>query len=62
MVKEAGCDLDKFKTICSSVDKLDKQPWEEVRTELITKGVTEAQADVIGKLTTFKGEPFKLLE
>ena len=31
MISEANCDLDKFKTICSSIDKLDKQPWSEVR-------------------------------
>lgn len=35
MVKLAGAPLDKFKTICSSIDKLDKQPWEEVKKELI---------------------------
>jgi len=28
----------------------------------LTKGVTEDQADIIGKLTNFKGEPHKLLE
>ncbi len=27
MVREAGCDVELFKAICSSVDKLDKQPW-----------------------------------
>jgi histidyl-tRNA synthetase len=31
MITEASCDLDKFKTICSSIDKLDKQPWSEVK-------------------------------
>ena len=51
-----------FKAICSSVDKLDKMSWADVRDELIkTKGVTEEQAEVIGKLTKFKGEPIKLL-
>ena len=28
---------------------------------MLTKGVTEEQADVIGKLTTYRGEPLKLL-
>lgn len=31
MIKEANCESDKFKTICSSIDKLDKQPWTEIR-------------------------------
>lgn len=41
MVKEAGCNPDMFKTICSSIDKLDKQPWSEVEVELKAKGVSE---------------------
>lgn len=41
MISEANCDPTKFKTICSSIDKLDKQPWAEIRKELIeTKGLT----------------------
>ena len=35
MVELAGCEKRKFKTICSSIDKLDKEPWEKVRKELI---------------------------
>lgn len=36
--------------------------WAEVRAELIsTKGVTEEQAEVIGKLTQHKGNPHQLL-
>lgn len=27
MINEAGCNPEMFKTICSSIDKLDKQPW-----------------------------------
>jgi histidyl-tRNA synthetase len=50
-----------FKTICSSVDKLDKLSWKEVQAELITKGVTQEQSDIIGKLTSFKGDPLTLL-
>ena len=41
MVQLSGCPADKYKTICSSVDKLDKEPWEDVRHELINdKGLT----------------------
>lgn len=31
VVNEAGCNNDLFKAICSSIDKLDKQSWSEVR-------------------------------
>jgi len=42
MVQMAGISQDKFKGVCSTVDKLDKVPWAEVRKELIEKkGVTE---------------------
>ena len=42
MINEAGCNPDMFKSICSSIDKLDKMSWEEVREELVkTKGVSE---------------------
>ena len=38
-----------FKAICSSIDKLDKMPWAEVKEELIkVKGVKEEQADILG--------------
>ena len=35
MVELAGCEKRKFKSICSSIDKLDKEPWEKVKKELI---------------------------
>lgn len=35
MIELAGCEKRKFKTICSSIDKLDKEPWEKVKLELI---------------------------
>lgn len=35
IVDMAGCEKRKFKTICSSIDKLDKEPWSKVREELI---------------------------
>ena len=63
MINEANCDPNMFKAICSSIDKLDKMSWADVREELIkTKGVTEEQAEVIGELTKYKGQPLKLLE
>jgi len=35
MIELAGCPKDKFKSICSSIDKLDKETWENVEKELI---------------------------
>lgn len=47
----AGAPLDKFKTICSSIDKLDKESWEDVACELINeKGV---HPDAVAKIKTF---------
>jgi histidyl-tRNA synthetase len=63
MVDLAGCEKRKFKAICSSIDKLDKEPWSKVREELVLqKGVTEEQADKLAVFVQFQGEPFKMLE
>jgi len=62
IVEMAGCESRKFKSICSSVDKLDKEPWAKVRQELVmTKGLSEQQADALGVFVEFKGEPWALL-
>lgn len=51
MFNVAGVPKDKFKTICSSVDKLDKQPWTEVKKEMCAeKGLAE---EVANKIETF---------
>lgn len=56
-----GVPMEKFRPICSSVDKLDKEPWEEVRREMVEdKGLDEAAADKIGTFVLFKGKPFEL--
>lgn len=40
----------KFRSICSSIDKLDKESWEMVRNEMTAeKGLTDEEADQIGK-------------
>ncbi|XP_063304123.1 histidine--tRNA ligase, cytoplasmic [Pelobates fuscus] len=40
----------KFRTICSSVDKLDKTPWEDVKNEMVgEKGLAPEAADLIGE-------------
>merc|ERR1719309_1277040 len=51
-----GVNADMFRTICSSVDKLDKSPWEEVRKEMVEeKGLDEESADKIGEFVRMNG-------
>jgi len=46
----------KFRTICSAVDKLDKEPWEVVRQEMVEqKGLDPAVADRIKHYVHLKG-------
>ena len=35
MMSLCGVPADKFRTICSAIDKLDKEPWEAVRREMV---------------------------
>ncbi|KAK1904334.1 Histidine--tRNA ligase cytoplasmic [Dissostichus eleginoides] len=57
MFAVCGVPDDKFRTICSTVDKLDKMPWEEVRKEMVSeKGLSEEVADQIGEYVSLKGE------
>lgn len=43
----AVCDVppEKFRTICSAIDKLDKEPWAVVREEMLEKGLEASSAD-----------------
>merc|ERR1719245_2342293 len=51
-----GVAQDMLSTICSSVDKLDKSPWEEVRKEMVEeKGLDPAAADRIGEYVRMSG-------
>merc|ERR1719244_2314028 len=51
-----GVKEDMFRTICSSVDKLDKSPWQEVRKEMVEeKGLDEESADKIGEFVRMNG-------
>lgn len=48
MFQVCGVPADKFKTICSSIDKLDKMPWDDVKQEMCKiKGLDEIVADRI---------------
>jgi len=51
-----GVAADMFRCICSSVDKLDKSPWSEVRKEMVDeKGLSEDAADRIGEYVQMSG-------
>jgi hypothetical protein len=60
MMAVAGVPADKFRPICSAVDKLDKETWENVREEMVgQKGLDPAVADKLGVMvTTPPGKPF----
>uniref|UniRef100_W5LHJ1 histidine--tRNA ligase n=1 Tax=Astyanax mexicanus TaxID=7994 RepID=W5LHJ1_ASTMX len=56
MFAVCGVPDDKFRTICSTVDKLDKMPWEEVKNEMVKeKGLSEEAADQIGEYVSMQG-------
>jgi histidyl-tRNA synthetase len=62
MLELAGVPSGKVRTVCSSIDKLDKEPWDAVRAELVgEKGVAPATADRIGVLVQRSGRPRELL-
>lgn len=57
----AGVPASKFRPICSAIDKLDKEPWSDVRAEMIhEKGLSEATADKIGEIVKLNGHPLEL--
>ncbi|KAK8738849.1 hypothetical protein OTU49_003703 [Cherax quadricarinatus] len=57
-----GVPVEKFRPICSAVDKLDKSPWEDVRKEMVDeKGLDGNVADVIGEYVKLSGKE-ELLE
>jgi histidyl-tRNA synthetase len=55
----AACKIDdpKFRTICSAIDKLDKEPWEVVYKEMLEKGLTDSEARQIGSYVERNGGP-----
>lgn len=63
MMDIAGVPTSKFRPICSAIDKLDKEPWEEVRREMVEdKGLPGPVADRIGEYVVLKGEPWEMLK
>mmetsp|Transcript_5601 Transcript_5601/g.9636 ORF Transcript_5601/g.9636 Transcript_5601/m.9636 type:complete len:452 (+) Transcript_5601:1329-2684(+) len=63
MIQLAGCEKRKFKAICSSIDKLDKEPWAVVKDELINmKGLSEEMCAKLEKFVQYKGKPWEMLQ
>ena len=62
MIQICGIPKDKFKSVCSSVDKLDKEDWKVVKEELIQKEITEEQAEKLWSFAQMKDKPSILLE
>jgi histidyl-tRNA synthetase len=62
MISLSDIQSDKFKTVCASVDKLDKEDWQVVKKELIEKGLEETQCDKLWTFVQNKNSPAKLLE
>lgn len=58
----AGCPENKFRTISSTIDKLDKEEWTKVRQEIVVeKGLTEHSADIIGEFVRINGTPSEIV-
>ena len=53
---------DLYKTVCSSVDKLDKEEWSEVKKELLQKGINEEQCNKLWSFVQLKDKPRALYE
>ncbi|GMT26052.1 hypothetical protein PFISCL1PPCAC_17349, partial [Pristionchus fissidentatus] len=50
-----GADDSQFKSVCASVDKLDKEPWEKVEEELIKeRGLSPESAARLGAFVRFR--------
>lgn len=62
MMQICGVPPEKFRTICSSIDKLDKQSFQQIRKEMVEeKGLTCETADRIETFVKEKGSPLALL-
>ncbi|XP_035267158.1 histidine--tRNA ligase isoform X2 [Anguilla anguilla] len=56
MFAVCGVPDEKFRAICSTVDKLDKVPWEDVKNEMVNeKGLAPEAADRIGEYVSLQG-------
>lgn len=61
MFELAGVPKDKIRATSSAVDKLDKAPWDEVRRELLEKGLSEEVGDRVGCYVQHSGGMSEML-
>ena len=52
---------DKIRAISAAVDKMDKREWNEVKTEMIEKGISESDAENIKQFSEINGNPNQVL-
>ena len=62
MFAVCGVPADKTRSISSAVDKLDKLPWDEVKKEMLEKGLEPDVADRIGVYTQHSGSLKEIIE
>lgn len=62
MLEICGVSSEKFRTVCSSIDKLDKQSFEQIKKELVEeKGLAVETAEKIGTFVKKRGPPLEIL-
>lgn len=62
MLDICGVPSHKVRTICSSIDKLDKQSFDQIQKEMIEeKGLDAETVEKIGSFVKLRGHPLKLL-
>ncbi|XP_008777840.2 histidine--tRNA ligase, cytoplasmic [Phoenix dactylifera] len=62
MLEICGVSSEKFRTVCSSIDKLDKQSFEQIKKELVEeKGLALETAEKIGTFVKKRGPPLEIL-
>ncbi|KAI5153362.1 histidyl-tRNA synthetase, partial [Enteropsectra breve] len=62
ILQKAGVPEAMHGTVCSSIDKLDKNSWADVLKELEAKGVDAAARDVLERLLSFKGTNSEIMD
>ena len=63
MMDICGVPSSKHRTICSAIDKLDKEPWDVVKTEMVVeKGLDASVADQLGVFVQQRDAPRDLLQ